>query len=159
SHLIARSYASAITWAIDPAEQPAVRDALAAYLAETVAPCAAATDELTDDFQSAPERSLVTPLHAGSAASFLFPWYLDEPLGVRGAGTVPIGLLEIGSQKTPPGFEWNNEPDLFDALRGALKAQGTRSVSDLLMDFAVTRLFLGDRSDGAHPVSASWSGS
>jgi hypothetical protein len=161
-HLVARSFASAIVWGIDAGELPAVRDAAAAYLAEIVAPCATVTAELLDDFQAHPERALTEPSETvGDAVGFAFPAYLDATLGAGSPGSLPLALAMIGSQKTPAeSFSWHNEPDLFDVLRGALAARkSVFTISDLLLDFAVARLFMGDRDDGNHPPGTAWAGS
>jgi hypothetical protein len=157
ANLVARSLAAATAWGIDAGELPEVRDATAAYLAELIAPCAVVTAELLDEFQSHPERALTEWGGAGLA----FPWFLDATLGAGTYGAVPVALAAIGAQKTPAGsLEWHNEPDLFDALRGTLGARKPSStISDLLLEFAVARLFMGDRDDGTHLPGAAWAGS
>jgi hypothetical protein len=156
-NLVARSVAAATQWGIDAGEAPSVRDAAAAYLAELVAPCAVVTGELIDEFQAHPERALT---EAAGGAGVAFPWFLDAALGTGAPGAVPIALAAIGSQKTPAGsLDWQNEPDLFDALRGTLGAKKPPSaISDLLLEFAIARLFMGDRDDGAHPPLTAWAG-
>jgi hypothetical protein len=80
----------------------------------------------------------------------LFPWFLDDSMGVGGPGRVMMGLLALATQRTPPGsWEYRNEPDIFDALRATMKDRGS-SLENLLLDFAVARAFVGSRSDGAH---------
>jgi hypothetical protein len=159
-NLVTRSFAAAIEWGLDAGEDPAVRDAIAAYLAELVIPCTQVTSVLVDDFQAHPERALFHP-SAGddSAASAPFPWYLDALLGRPAPGSVPLGLAAIGAQKTPADepTSWRNEPDLFDVLTPTLKARNPpMTLDDLLVDFAIARLFMGARDDGAHwPESAS----
>ncbi len=158
---IARAYATAIGWRIDAAEQPSVREARAAYLAELVAPCGQVSSELIDEFQSHPERALCdSRAPTDPATGFMFPWFLDTVLGA-GFGHVPIALSAIGPQRTPPDrWTWTDEPDLFDSLRATLRTRpSAHTVGDLLLDFAVARLFWGDRDDGTHPPAASFAGS
>ena len=82
--------------------------------------------------------------------ALLFPWFLDDTLGVGGPGRVMMGLLALGAQHTPPGsWEWHNEPDIFDVLRATMRSRGS-TLENLLLDFAVARAFVGSRSDGAH---------
>src|SRR5262249_38187207 len=149
-NLVTRALASAGGWRIDAAEDPAVRESTAAYLAQMVAPCGAVTDVLIDDFQSHPERAIASAGAAGPATSAALPWYLDVALG--GGRSVPTALAVIAAQRTDAGsWLWNNEPDLFDALRGSLKARTPQiTIDDLWMELAIARLFMGSRDDGAH---------
>jgi hypothetical protein len=73
---------------------------------------------------------------------------------------LPLALLSLSAQRTPPGsLNWANEPDFFDALRGAVKLrQPPLSLTDVLLDFAVARAFLGDRDDGTHLPEVGWAG-
>jgi len=156
-NLVARALASAIGWRVDAGEDPVIRESNAAYLAELVEPCGAITADLVDDFQAHPERALSSRGEAGPATPMAFPWYLDVTLGSGSPGILPVALAALGGQKTPPGtLYWYNEPDLFDVLRGVLKARTpSLALSDLLIDFAVARLFMGSRDDGVHfPESA-----
>jgi hypothetical protein len=160
-NLVARGYASAIRLGIDAAESVESREAAAAYLAELVAPCATVTAELIDDFQAHPERALTRSGEStGPAAAMPFHWFVDATVGAGSPGGLSTALLAIGPQKTPPASrQWLDEPDLFDALRGALAAkQPPRAVGDLLLDFAVARLFMGDRDDGMHLPGSGWAG-
>jgi hypothetical protein len=161
-NLVARTFASSIQWGLDAGEDPAVREANAAYLAELVAPCAEVTSSLLDDFQAHPERAL---FHAGATddagASLLFPWYLDVQLGRGAPGSVPLAFAALATQTTPPenAASWDNEPDLFDVLRSTLQAKTPPAkLDDLLVDFAVTRLFVGARDDGVHFPEAAFAG-
>lgn len=160
ANLLARIYANAIGWRIDAAESPAWREARSAYLAELVAPCGEISSTLIDAFQAHPERPLCdAQSEGGGASSLMFPWFLDSVLGA-GLATVPTGLLAIGPQRTPPGsLRWEDEPDSWDALRATLRVRPSqRSTGDLLLDFAVARLFWGDRDDGMHGPAASFAG-
>jgi hypothetical protein len=156
-NLVTRALASAIQWRLDAGEDPVIRESNAAYLAELVEPCGAITADLVDDFQAHPERALSSSGDAGPAAQMALPWYLDVAFGSGSPGIFPVALAVLGGQKTPAGnLYWHNEPDLFDVLRGVLKARTPPvALSDLLVDFAVARLFMGARDDGVHfPESA-----
>jgi hypothetical protein len=160
-HLVARALASAVQWGIDAGEDPAVRESIAAYLAELVAPCGAVTDGLVDDFQAHPERALSSPGEGGPSVGMALPWYLDVTLGSGAPGHLPIALAVLGAQRTPaPSFAWNNEPDVFDVLRGVLKAKTPPlALSDLWVEFALARLFMGARDDGVHFAESASLGS
>ena len=159
-HLAVRALASAIGWSIDPAEAPEIREAAAAYLAELTTPYGTLTTELLDDFQAHPERAVVAPGARGPEA-VAFPWYLDATLGSGMPGIVPMALAFVAGQRTPDGvLRWNNEPDLFDALRATLKARTpTQAIADFWMEFAIARLFMGSRDDGVHFPETAFAGS
>src|SRR5262249_12279328 len=121
-NFLARAWASAIGWRVDAGEDPVLRESVAAYLAELAEPCGAVTTDLVDDFQAPPERSIAAAGDAGPAVAMAWPWYLDVALGSGSPGALPFALAVIGAQRTPIGsWEWENEPDLFDVLRGVLK--------------------------------------
>ena len=144
-----------------PEKDPAVRESNAAYLAELVAPCGVVTSELIDDFQSHPERGVASSgSAAGPAAAMALPWYLDLTLGRSNPGSVPMALGVISEQRTPGNnWLWNNEPDLFDALRGSLKARTPPiAIDDLWLELSIARLFMGTRDDGVHFAESASSG-
>jgi hypothetical protein len=89
------------------------------------------------------------------------PWYVDLALGAGTPGSVPTGLEVIGAQRTAGGsWLWSNEPDLFDALRGTLKARTPPiTIDDFWMDLAIARLFMGTRDDGVHFGESASTGS
>jgi hypothetical protein len=159
-NLLARAWASAIGWRIDAGEDPAVRESAAAYAAELMEPCGAVTTDLVDDFQAHPERALTAPGDFGPAA-MPWPWYLDVALGSGSPGALPFALAVIGAQRTPAGsWQWQNEPDMFDVVRGVLKARTPPvALGDTLLDFAVARLFMGARDDGMHFPESAFTGS
>jgi len=161
ANLVARAFASGIAWGVDAGETPAVRESHAAYLAELIAPCSTVSTELIDDFQAHPERAVTAPGAAGYAVGMALPWYLDVTLGSGIPGAVPMALAVISGQRTrSAGLRWDNEPDLFDALRSTLKARTPVStIADFWLDFAVTRLFMGSRDDGVHFPETAFSGS
>lgn len=160
-NLVARALASAIGYGIDAAEDDNIRESRAAYLAELVSPCAAVTRSLIDDFQSHPERGLFPlPDKAHPASSLLFPWYLDTALGTGSFGILPFALTATSRQQTPIGsFTWMDEPDVLDSLRASLSRRApAQKLSDLLLDFAVARAFVGNRDDGMHLPESRWAG-
>jgi hypothetical protein len=122
----------------------------ASYLASLVADCEALEIPAIDAFQAHPERSFVAGDPSQPDGAMLFPWFLDDTLGVGGPGRAMVGLIALACQRTPPGsWEWQNEPDTFDVLRATMKDRRS-SLENLLLDFAVARAFVGSRSDGAH---------
>ena len=159
-HLAVRGLASAVGWSVDAAEAPEVRESIAAYLAELTTPYGTLTAELIDDFQSHPERAVVAPGAQGPEGLAL-PWYLDGILGSGTPGIVPTALAVVAGQRTPDGaHRWNNEPDLFDALRATLKARSSSgTIADFWMEFAIARLFMGSRDDGVHFAETAFAGS
>jgi hypothetical protein len=157
-HLTVRALSSAIGWSVDAAEAPEIRESNAAYLAELTTPYGTVTAELIDDFQSHPERAVVAPGAQGPEGVAL-PWYLDGTLG-SGIGVVPTALAMVAGQRTPDGLlRWDNEPDLFDALRATLKARTPSwAIADFWMEFAIARLFMGSRDDGVHFAETAFAG-
>jgi hypothetical protein len=160
-NLLARAWASAVGWRVDAGEDPVLRESVAAYLAELAEPCGAVTTDLVDDFQAHPERSIAAAGEAGPAAAMAWPWYLDVALGSGSPGALPFALAVMGAQRTPIGrWDWENEPDMFDVLRGVLKSRTPPvALGDTLLDFGVTRLFMGARNDGVHFPESAFTGS
>jgi hypothetical protein len=161
SNWVARAFASASSFGIDAAEAAAIREGNAAYLAELVAPCGTVTTALIDEFQAHPERALTMPGPAGTAGGMAFSWYLDASLGSTTPGIVPTALSIVSGQRTEMGsLRWNNEPDIYDALRSTLKARSPPStLADFWIDFAIARLFMGSRDDGVHFPETAFAGS
>jgi hypothetical protein len=120
------------------------------YFASLVAECLPVETVAVDEFQRHPERSFIAGDPSVPDGAMLFPWFLDDTVGVNGPGHAMMGLLAMASQRTPPGsWEWQNEPDTFDVLRATMKSHGA-TLDGLLLDFAVARAFVGSRSDGGH---------
>jgi hypothetical protein len=158
---VTRALASASGFGIDAGEAPALRDGNAAYLAELVTPCGTVSTELIDEFQAYPERALTAPGRSGFAGGMAFAWYLDASLGSAMPGIVPTGLAVIAGQRTKAGsWRWENEPDLYDALRSTLKSRSPpATLADFWIEFAVARLFMGSRDDGVHFPETAFAGS
>lgn len=147
---LARALAEASLLGLDAALGPGVMAMQASYLATLVAPCPTAEIAAIDTLQRSPERPLTAAPADALAGSLLFPWYLDAAYGTGRPAGVMTGLIAISLQHAPPGgSELVDEPDVFDALRRATRDRGS-SLDALLLDFAVARAFLGDRSDGGH---------
>jgi hypothetical protein len=145
---VAHAIADAIAFRFDAGIEAGALSMASSYLASLAAPCESAELAAIDDFQRAPERELAGGAMGALDGSLLFPWMLDDLYGA--SRPVILSLVAIARQKTPPGsWQWNNEPDVFDALRATLKATGS-SLDALLLDFAIARAFVGSRSDGAH---------
>jgi hypothetical protein len=162
---VAQSVAHALALRFDAGAEDGALSMASSYLASLVADCEAVEIPAVDAFQAHPDRSFVagdpsravmmgeTPKPpAQPDGALLFPWFLDDTLGVGGPGRAMMGLIALSCQRTPPGsWEWKNEPDIFDVLRSTMRDRGS-SLDDLLLDFAVARAFVGSRSDGAHIV-------
>lgn len=121
----------------------------ASYLASVVAPCGVREIEGIDLTQRSPERAITAPArgydgHAGFAAS------LDERYASSAPGGVMMTLLQLAGQRTQPGaWRFDNEPDLFDALR-VNAGDPASTVGAQLLDYAVARGLYG------RPTARSW---
>jgi hypothetical protein len=147
---VAQAVAHAILLGYDAGAEDGAFSMLSSYLASLVAACSLVEIDAVDELQRHPEQSFVHQEADRPDGAMLFPWLLDDNLGVGGPGRAMMGLVALASQRTPPGsWEWKNEPDIFDVLRATMKDRGG-SLENLLLDFAVARAFVGSRSDGAH---------
>jgi hypothetical protein len=152
---VAHAIAEAICLRFDAGAEGALLSMTASYLASLASGCALVDLARVDDFQRSPERALTAGSPDTADGSLLFPWFLDDIYGRGAPGGVITALIAIATQRTPPGaFQWNNEPDLFDALRATMKDRGS-SLDELLLDFAIARAFIGSRSDEAHLIDAA----
>jgi len=147
---LVESVGKAIALGFDAGAEASALSMFGSYMATVIAPCPALEAGAVDDFQAHPERSFASMAPDSPDGALLFPWFLDDAIGVGGPGRAMLGLIAIASQRTPVGsWEWNNEPDVFDILRATMKARGS-TADKLLLDFAVARAFVGSRSDGEH---------
>lgn len=147
---VAHALADAIALRFDAGVEAGAMSMSSSYLASLAAPCSNAELTAVDDFQRVPERAIAGGAAGALDGSLLFPMFLDDFYGSGRPGAVMASLLAIARQKTAPGaWQWNNEPDVFDALGSTVKATGG-SLGKLLLDFAVARAFVGSRSDGLH---------
>jgi hypothetical protein len=150
--------AEAIAWRLDASTAPHVRRAYATHLWLVSGHPGALDAQAIDDLQARPEQAVIsrdrTPRSEG--ASILFE-YLDQALGASHPGVLATALLAAAAEKTPPlAWQWDNEPDLMDVLRHTA-GNSPRAIAELLGDFAVSRGFLGARSDGRLPA-LDWAG-
>lgn len=154
-----------------PATEEATARAQSAYLASLAVPCAVGSSSAAiEAFQSRPQRAIsdshagdetaeggrpssALPLdHAFADGAALFWSRLDWAFGRSPGGVVTSTWALHPTMTALAARRWNNEPDTFDVLRatfkGALTTGGT--VSDLWLDFAVARAFVGSADDGLH---------
>jgi hypothetical protein len=147
---VAQGVAHAVALGFDAGAEGGALSMMSSYFASLVADCAAAEIPALDAFQRSPERSFMAGDPDAPDGALLFPWFLDDQLGVDGPGRAMLGLIALGTQRTPPGaWEWKNEPDTFDILRATMRDRAS-TLETLLLDFAIARAFVGNRSDGAH---------
>ena len=147
---LARSLAEAVLLGLDAAVHPSTLRMQASYLATLAVPCLEVELGAIDQAQRSPELSLGFAPADGPSGLLLLPAYLDAAYGTGKPGAVMTGLIAVSQQLTPDKAETLvDEPDAFDALRHAATARGT-TLDDILLDFAVSRAFVGSRSDGAH---------
>jgi hypothetical protein len=122
----------------------------ASYLASLASDCDLVDLAAVDDFQRAPERRITGGDLTRPDGAMLLPWFLDDTYGLGNPAAVILGLFAVSPQRSRAGsFHLQDEPDLFDALRSNLKDRGG-NLDALWLDFAVSRAFVGSRSDGAH---------
>jgi hypothetical protein len=147
---LAQRVAEALVWRLDAGAERGFVAAATSYLASLVAPCAARETPAIDAFQAEPWRAITEPAPGPAHGGLLFPMYLEENEGGGAPGQLLMSLFAIATQKSPPAsYTYQNEPDVLDALRSSLRFR-RGSLDDLLLDFAVDRAFVGNRSDGAH---------
>ena len=147
---VARALSQASLLRLDAGLEAGALAMASSYLASLAAPCTVVEAAAVDDLQRNPERELTAVTPEAFDGAMLFPAFLDERFG-NGRYAQPIlALVTVAAQKTPPGsWQWHNEPDVFDALRLAGHDRSF-SLGDLLLDLAIARAFVGDRSDGGH---------
>lgn len=148
---------------IDAAAGPGVRRGWAQYQVSTSAGFSEPALRAIDDAQAHPQLSIIRREQTPLADAGLLWWaYVDRSLSVAYPGKLPLAMLNLSHQPesdTVAHPEWNNEPDVLDVLRRAFDNDNQR-VADFLGGFAVSRLFLGARSDNAHspglPELGTW---
>lgn len=150
--------ASAILLGLDAAETPFVRRAIATHLWHLLGTPSPLDLNAADELQANPQLGLAARDASPSAtgAALLFD-YLDARLAAGDAGRLGPALVQLSRGATAPGARlWNNEPDVFDVLRGALGS--VQRFDDVMLDFAIERAFMGARDDGRHRPELSWLG-
>lgn len=147
---VARASAQAALLRIDAGIETGTLAMVSSYFASLAAPCTAAELAGIDEIQRAPEREVTAGRPEAFDGNVLLPAYLEERFGGGRLVRTILGLVTVAVQKTPPGsWQWKNEPDVFDALRQVTRDR-SEELGSLLLDLAVARAFLGDRSDGGH---------
>lgn len=152
--LVARAVVEAAAVGLDAGAEPGARALLSSYVGALVEPCDEAETAGVGDFQAHPERAIFggARLEAGAVpgVALFSQWLEDERSAAPRYGGFVASLVGIAGQQTPRGApHWSSEPDVFDALRNSLTPR-RESIDDLLLDFAVARAFVGDRSDERH---------
>ncbi len=153
----ARCIGGAIAATLDSAESPAVRTAFGAYLADRFFEPDDYSLAAVDDFQANPQANPFAPHASLPEAGGLYFAFLEDQLASSRDASLPSALLALSrslTRGTHP--EWNNEPDVLDVLRASIPHD--QNLSQLAMDWALTRVFLGSRSDGAHHGDHSFVG-
>jgi hypothetical protein len=146
-----RVVATAMLAAVDAGESPTTFASSAAYLAMVSSRCGGEVIEGINRAQARPDRSPLAPVALDDPqASALLPWLVDESFGLGAPGSLLTGLWYGAQQSTPfdsPRFR--NHPDFIEVLSRLARAR-EKKLHDILIDLAITRAFLGDRSDGEH---------
>lgn len=144
---------------LNAASGDGMRRGWAAYQVQPLTGHDSASALAVDLAQANPQATLLSAKSSAlSPAGSLFWGYLDANLGAGPRGELPCAMLTLSRQQEltlSPHPQWDNAPDELDVLRRAFNNDAQR-VSDTLVNFAVSRAFLGDRSDGAHrpPLTA-----
>ncbi|HEX3853221.1 MAG TPA: hypothetical protein VHW01_19795 [Polyangiaceae bacterium] len=141
-----------------PGEPASIQRAFATELWWLTGRITALDVQAIDDAQQHPERALAARnAESSTAASLLFD-FLERARSSQRSGWLVTSLLSAAASTTPSGaYEWNDEPDVFDVLRHSLD-EDTQKTATLFGQYAVSRAFLGDRDDGAHPPFEAWAG-
>lgn len=151
--------AEALSFGLDAAETPALRRGLSthlSWLSHGPDPASLGAVELA---QARPERALLRrEVAPDSGAAALFLAHVESAYGSGRPGEAALSLFaQSRRDEASLGFFWNNEPDQLDVLRYSVGNDPSR-FADVGIDFAIGRLFLGDRADGAHHPDAGWLG-
>jgi hypothetical protein len=154
-----RCVVEASSFRLDAAETPALRRGLSSYLAWLALGPDEQSLAAVDVAQSQPERAPLTrDINPRSEAAALFFAHVEEAYGSGRPAQAALSLFaQSRRDDASTGLFWNNEPDLLDVLRYAANDDPGR-FADLAIDFAIARLFLGDRDDGSHYPGAAWLG-
>lgn len=153
---VARVVAQGMLLAIDGAIQEGLMSAHSSWLAQAAAPCAPLALDAIDRAQQRPDLATTRTPAEHMDGNMLFPWFLDDAYGTSTYGGVLTGLFAVSSQLTPANnAHYVNEPDVYDALR-RVTLDREMNLGELLIDYAIARAFVGDRSDGAHLRDVDW---
>lgn len=150
--------AEALAKRLDPGETPAIQRAFAIELWWLTGSISALDVELVDDAQSHPELALAARGTKANGGAVLLLDYLERARSAQPTGGLATSLLSAAASSTPSdAWTWHNEPDVFDVLRHSVD-EDTAKLATLFGEYAVSRAFLGERSDSAHLPSAEWAG-
>jgi hypothetical protein len=157
---IHRVVATAMLAAIDGGAAGGTFASSAAYLAMMTSGCDLQVLDAVDHAQAHPELpSIPTVSPDDPLASPLLPWYLDGAFSGGAPGSLLTALWYAGQQRTPlASSRIRNDPDFFLVVARAARGQ-KKSLDDVLIDFSVSRAFVGDRDDGQHFPEAARLGS
>lgn len=149
----------AMALALDASEPPHLRRAFATSLWWTIGTPTSLDLEAIDDAQVTPESPIATrdrsPLSDGAGIFFS---YLERTRSASEPGHLSAALFSAAASKASEAdLFYRNEPDLFDVLSHSFGEDPARMAA-LMIDFSVTRAFLGDREDGAHLPELAWAG-
>ncbi|MSP25459.1 MAG: hypothetical protein EXR75_09900 [Myxococcales bacterium] len=154
-HDVTRAIAQASLLGIDAAVHDATLAVSSTAFASLLAPCPALELEAIDRWQRRPEHALSCASASEPTGALLWSSYLDHTFGFGKPGLLLPGLVAIGSQRTPhDSAVWHDEPDDYDVLRLLLPFHD-QSFDDALLGFAISRAFVGSRSDEAHLIDVA----
>ena len=156
---LAEAWARAGLFAVDAGANHALAAASAAYVASVVQACDGAFLAAIDDYQSQPWAAVSQEDVAAGRGAMLLPWFLQSTYGIDGSLDLLHALWVHEAQLTPAGHRrWVDDPDFIDVLRSFQKDRGA-PFSDLMLEYAIARAFVGDRDDGIHMQGTGWLGS
>lgn len=155
---LAASVARAGIYAIDAAANDQLANATASYIAMLTSPCEQMVLGGIDSFQARPNRAVSHPWHDNGRGAMVLTWYLQQ---LHGQG-VSVDLLHYlwsaGAQRVSgDGFMLYNEPDFIDSV-GVLANSIGKKASDIWLDFAVARAFMGNRANGLYLTDSAFLG-
>jgi hypothetical protein len=152
---IAQAVARAGIYAVDASANDAFANAVATSLAHDLVPCAAAEWSAIDDEQATPEQAITAIGKGLSRSSFLFPTFLQTKYGEPASVDLLHAIFVVSSGRTSPGLDrYRDEPDAFDVLRKLGKDRDS-SLSEMLLEYGISRAFLGNRDDGLRSYDSS----
>lgn len=154
-----RCVAGASSYRLDSSETPGLRGGLSTHYAWLAQGPDRTSLEAVDLAQANPQVGLLTREADGlSPAAALFWSHLEHRFGSGRPGELTAALFGLSRpDRDDPGLTWHNEPDVLDVLRNAFDNDAQR-FADAAIEFAVGRLFLGNRSDGRHQPGLPWLG-
>lgn len=149
----------AVALALDASEPPHVRRAFATALWWGIGAPTSLDFEAIDDVQASPEQPIVTRERTAlSEGAAMFFSYLEEARSSGEPFQLSAALLALAaSDPAEAELTYRNEPDVFDVLRHSLEEDSAR-FGALMVDFAISRAFVGHRDDGQHLPALAWSG-